>query len=578
MRLLKNCLADEPLPRLTAIADAWDIRFEAASAREMIEMLAEEMLAGGAAAAGLDALPAETRIALAALVNNNGRMPAAAYERRFGVLRPMGPGRLERERPWLSPANTTEMLWYRGFIFRGFDRTLPNPTEVVFVPTDLLAKLLEIGDWRLENGDGRVQSPISNLPSPISSTGLGELLLDDLTTLLSQVQNTDVRLQADGAWSPQARLAAQPMLRDDHGLRSAEPGGRFAFLCRMIDRMGWLKSVRPLLRLTPQPVIDWLKAPIPTQLGALFEAWRSDPQWNDLACVEGIAFEMEHAWNNAPLQERAAVLRLLSDWLASRGAAITVEDFTDYVSITAPDFARPDGRYDTWHIRDTETGEFLHGFQHWRRVEGGLIRRLLEGPLHWLGLLQVEDGRVLLTEFGQAALSSQPAPAPAPGREAGADATEPLGGLRSGSEAAVRVLRAARFQRFQLSRIADWAGTNDEDYLYRLSPSSLARARTQGINPPRVMEFLQQYSDAPVPPNLLKGIRQWGEQGAEVRLEPAHLIRAKDAATLEALLALPAVRSAVIERLSPTCATIRPRDIGPVAAEITRSGLLVELP
>ncbi len=102
---------------------------------------------------------------------------------------------------------------------------------------------------------------------------------------------------------------------------------------------------------------------------------------------------------NAPL--RCACLP--TGWRLA-AAANAVEDFIDYVSVTAPDFARPDGRYDTWHIRDTETGEFLHGFQHWRRVEGGLIRRLLEGPLHWLGLLQIEDGRVLLTEFGQAAL------------------------------------------------------------------------------------------------------------------------------------------------------------------------------
>ncbi len=34
----------------------------------------------------------------------------------------------------------------------------------------------------------------------------------------------------------------------------------------------------------------------------------------------------------------------------------------------------------------------------------------------------------------------------------------------------------------------------------------------------------------------------------------------------------------MVERLSPTCATIRPRDIGAVAAEITRSGLLVDQP
>ena len=32
----------------------------------------------------------------------------------------MGPGKMEREEPWLDPANAAESLWYRGFLFRGF--------------------------------------------------------------------------------------------------------------------------------------------------------------------------------------------------------------------------------------------------------------------------------------------------------------------------------------------------------------------------------------------------------------------------------------------------------------------------
>src|SRR5512134_50967 len=114
MRRLKSCLIDEPLPRLTAIADTWDIGLEAASVAEMAEALAKHMLDPDAAARGREALPVGARKALDALVSANGRMPAAAFERRYGTLRPMGPGRIERERPWLSPANPTEVLWYRG--------------------------------------------------------------------------------------------------------------------------------------------------------------------------------------------------------------------------------------------------------------------------------------------------------------------------------------------------------------------------------------------------------------------------------------------------------------------------------
>ena len=57
MRTLKTCLIDEPLPRLTAIVDTWDIGSEAASVDELAESLAKYMLEPGAAAEGREALP-----------------------------------------------------------------------------------------------------------------------------------------------------------------------------------------------------------------------------------------------------------------------------------------------------------------------------------------------------------------------------------------------------------------------------------------------------------------------------------------------------------------------------------------
>ena len=59
-------------------------------------------------------LSSEGREALEALQAAGGRVRAPRFARRFGQVRPVGPGRLERESPWQEPASPAEELWYAG--------------------------------------------------------------------------------------------------------------------------------------------------------------------------------------------------------------------------------------------------------------------------------------------------------------------------------------------------------------------------------------------------------------------------------------------------------------------------------
>ncbi len=571
MRTLKSCLLDEPLPRLTAIADTWDISLEAASVSEMAEALATHMLTPDAAIGGREALPIGARKALDALIAGNGRIPAAVFERRFGTLRPMGPGRLERERPWLSPANPTEVLWYRGFLFRAFDKTPTTPVEVMFVPTDLLATLPAPEPAAGGSIAGEMQSPVY---AAHAAMGAPNPLLDDVTTILAYIQNYEVRVRADGGWNSEARSSIQPMLRDADGVDSETPSGRFGFLLSLIARLRWLRPKDKEVRLAPQPVSQWLQSPIELQRRALFNAWRSDPRWNDLAHVQGIAFEMPHAWANDPLRERTTIMEMLVRFMAAGNEPWQdIDAFVDYVKRTNPDFARPDGRYDTWHIRDVRTNEYLTSFDHWGRVEGALIRYIISGPLFWLDIVNVQSGRMTLTDAARllAETSSEAtevsAPAPTPKNDV----------FRLEPDGDVIVHTSARFERFQLARVANWTATRSEDYVYRLAPESVNAAMKQGIPAPRILEFLEQHSSKPVPPNLIKAIKRLEQFGAEARMEQAYMLRTKDAATMNLLLNTHAVHKAMIERISPTCALMRQREARAVASAIIRTGLLVDL-
>jgi hypothetical protein len=361
------------------------------------------------------------------------------------------------------------------------------------------------------------------------------------------------------------------MLRDPDGVESENPSGRFGFLINLIARMHWLRPKDREVRLVPQAVTQWLQSTEQAQRSVLFNAWRSDPRWNDLAHVQGIAFELPHAWTNDPVRERTAILDMLVRWMASSSEPWQeIDSFVEYIKRENPDFARPDGRYDTWHIRDVHTNEFLAGFENWGRIEGALIRYILHDPLRWLGIVTVQNGRIALTDAARllAVAPSDAAPAKvAPRNDV----------FRLEPDGDVIVHTSARFERFQLARVANWSATRSEDYVYRLAPESVNAAIKQGIPAPRILEFLEQHSNKPVPPNLIKAIKRLEQYGAEARMEQAYMLRTKDPATLDLLLNTHAVRKAMIERLSPTCALMRQREARAVASAIIRTGLLIDL-
>lgn len=544
MRPLRSALLDEPLAKLMAIVDVWDATIQATSHKEIADALAAHALQPDTARDVRDGLPAQAQAALSTLLRAGGKMPVAAFERRFGVIRPMGPGRLERERPWTAPVSPAETLWYRGLVFRAFDKAGGAPVESIYIPNDLQPLL--------DDGGAQPEAPTTASAHTTANDEDASPLLDDVTTILCFAQNHDVRVRADGLWDANARQTLARMLRDSDGVIDAHPDRRFAFLLNVLNRLGWLRAQDGRLRLIAQPVSAWLQQDGAPRRATLTNAWRNDPDWNDLSHVETIELQMQHSWANDPLRERHAILALLDAWVAERSALTTADAFVAHVKLHNPDFARVDGRYDTWHIRDVLTGAFLQGFEAWDRIEAALIRYVISGPLRWL-----EDSRV-------AYATGQTGEAPAAPFLVGGDGT-------------ITISAALAFERFQLSRVADWLDKQPGAYVYALTPRSLKRANDQGIKPQRVREFLEEKSGAALPARLASALDRWAERGPEARIETALLLRTRDAATLDALLKLEPVRRALIERLAPNCALIRAHDARAVRAAIAGSGALVDL-
>ena len=557
MRALTQCLLDTNLVRLHAIARFWDVDLTINRQRDAAGQLAEAMASPKAIAGAWDALRDEEQQALSALIAAGGQVPLRVFARQWGEIRAMGPGRLERERPWREPVSPVEGLWYRGFIFRAFEQGTEGTYEVVFAPPELQAHL------------PTHHSPLPAItldpgPEPATVHQFGDTFLDDACTLLAYLQNERLRPDPDGGWPSrhEARLARR--------LHNPDPG-RLAFLHHLVRRLGWLRLIDSgRLRPDPGPVTEWLQSSTGQQRGVLVEAWRDDSNWNDLFQVPTLHAEDTGAWHNDPLLARRAILRHLKACLPLTW--YRMDDIITAVKEIEPDFQRPGGDYTSWYIRDAATGAYQTGFESWHAVEGALIRYLIAGPLAWLGLTSLGASTpgappvaFRLTRAGAVWLGlSEPQPEPEP---------EPVA-LQP--DFTILVPPARRYERFQLARVAEWIHTG-EHFVYRLTPTAFERARQQGIAVARVLEFLGQVTDAPVAHFIEAALTRWEARGTEARLERVVLLRISDEDLMTQVMSSPLTRDLIQERTGPTTALVRGQDWHRLVAALGKMALLPDV-
>ncbi len=564
MRSLEQCLIDSDPERLEAIASRWGLnlprrRSEAAAA------LAAHIAIAGALQQAWEELPPDEQAALLALQAAGGSMPWATFARRWGQVRAMGPGRLARERPWENPATPSEGLWYRGLLFRTFVEGPAGLYEVALLPSEL--------QTFLPTAPTAPAPTLAPVAPPPDLCPADDHLLDDACTLLAYLQNRPLRPGPQDEWpaGDETRLSRQ---------FRGPAAGRLALLRHLAQRLNWLRADRNgLLRPDPETVTAWLQAASGEQRMVLARAWRDSPAWNDLWHVPSLQPEDTGSWSNDPLLARQAILRHLA--ACRPGEWYILADLVDAIHEAAPDFQRPDGNYSTWYIRDAHSGHYLSGFAAWDAVEGALIRYVVGGPLAWLGLLDLDSpfpsGDISpcrerppsvfrLNTAGAAFLGLPTAPPPA-------DAPPPL---ILHPDATVHVPTACRYERFQLSRVANWLHSG-EPYVYRLTPDSLQRARQQKITPQRITAFLEQASGAPLPRSLQAAIDRWTNRGSQVQLKQTLLLCVEDEALLQELAQAPGTRRWIRQIVGPTTAVVNAADGPRLIRALVEQGILPDV-
>jgi hypothetical protein len=503
---LAQSLQGRDLGHLKVIAELWGIEMAAPDARIALQRLAPQMLDKETAAELIDSLPGEALEAIQDLLRNEGRLPWALFTRRYGKVREMGAARRDRERPYLQPVSPAEILWYRALVACSFFDTSAGAAEFAYIPQDLLL-LLPPPQTNLASPPGRAAS-LSERAHPILAS---DVILDYACTLLAALRlglpHEAIHQYTNKHWSNAQRASYH---------LAVEPLQVLLTAASFLDEQGLPR---------PEPVKAFLEAERGEALAKLVRAWLPSRQFNELRLIPHLHCEGE--WQNDPVPARQMVLDFIS--ALPTGSWWSLGSFVADIRLSQPDFQRPAGDYDSWYIRDNrkhpddpQRGEYLRGFDHWDDVDGELIRYIITGPMHWLGLADLAhpsgEGRTTafrLSKWAGKLLVGEALDALPKENEA----------LIASSGARIFAPRLApRSARYQVSRFCTWEGENEDGYQFRITPASLAQARQQGLSVQQLTTLMRRYAQG-VPSSFGKALERWEQHGVEARMEQVTVLR-----------------------------------------------------
>lgn len=528
---LFHSLQNHDLGHLRIVAELWGLELNAADSDAAQEKLSASLPNPELVTEITDVLPSGARTALTALVQAGGRLPWATFVRKYGNVREMGAGKRDREKPYLKPTSAAEILYYRALLARAFFDTEKGPQEFAYVPDDLLPLLHR--EANQESVEGRSLSisaePLGRDATPgekayvIRAT---DRILDNATTLLAAL-----------------RLG-----------REVHPDPKLTAL---------LHASKLLKQNVPQAekVKSFLEAPRAEALDSLIEIWQTSETFNELRLIPDLICEGE--WKNQPAVTREFLLNLLGDIPEGKWWSLTA--FVRAFKGKYPDFQRPAGDYDSWFIKRVSDGEYLRGFEAWDQVDGALVRFFVIDVLHWLGIVDLA--------------------APGDGREVTAfRAANPASRLSSDENAKVHLSSNGKIMvprltpravRYQVSRFCEWDQERPDEYHYHVTPKSLAKAKQQRLKVEQLLTLLARYSDAGIPPVLVKAIKRWEVSGVEARAETLTVLRVSRPEILGELRKSRAARF-LGDSLGPTTVVIKAGAQSKVLTVLAEMGFLTD--
>jgi len=540
---LYHSLINFDLGHIKIIADLWGLELDSDDVDSAAQELCASLLDLETITETIDILPAEALAALTALVESGGRLEWAVFAREYGEMREMGAGKRDRERPYLKPSSTAEILFYHGLLAKAFFDSPKGAQEFAYIPDDLLEIIKHEGhEGEKEEPLGRPATPVEKMFEILTS----DRIIDDATTYLAALR------VGKSDWQSDLRLTA------------------------LLTTEGLLKKGAP----QTEKVKSFLEASRAEALKSLIEAWQSSQTFDELRLVPGIICEGE--WENQPLVTRGYLLNLINCIPQNKWWSLPA--FLRAIKEKYPDFQRPAGDYDSWFIKRESDGQYLRGFTYWDSVDGALIKYFIQ-TLYWLGMVDLAS-----PEEGKEVTAFRIVKSKVEGQRSKVE-----GKIVVSSNGKITISRMfSRAVRYQISRFCEWengldtpfrgySSTNSghrstptDEYKYQVTAQSLTHAKEQGLKAEQLLSLLVKYTNSTVPPALVKALKRWEMHGSEARVESLLVLRVSRPEVMEEMRKSKAGKF-LGELLSPTAVVVKSGAIQKVVAGLAELGLLAEV-
>lgn len=540
MPTIKQSLPAGDLNYYRVIAMFWGFELNYPEPERALSELVENMCDIEHLSGVIDGLDEHSLEGINELVSRGGKMPLNQFTRKFGELREVGAGKRDRERLYDSPISATEVLFYRGLIGKGYLKQDVDQTEQIFLPDEIMEGLELLGYEPAELSSFTADQQIADMAPDVyvgtqypgrSATAAEyswiqprELdILNDLTTVICSLRNQQSypnlvinQVEAEGL------LRGLGILQVDNNLDT--------------------EKVKRFLELDREQALSWL-----------ISSWLESRSFDEMRNLPDI--EIEGYLVNQPEKSRSFVLEHLSK--VPPGKWWNLNSFIKYIKDKDPDFQRPAGNYEVWLLKSRTTGVYLKGYRHWDEVEGRQIEYQLIRPMFWFGMLDLA-----CPEEGSKPLAFRVLPK-------GLSMLKEDGSLSASNDGQIVATRdVPRVVRYHLSRFCESPRITRESYIYKVTHSSLSRAREQGLTVDHLLSLLKKNSNQPIPPLFQKSVERWQKNGIEASFKDVVVLKVKNPSVIAELKKTNAARF-IREELNTTTVVI-PKD----AREKVRQALM----
>jgi hypothetical protein len=535
-----------------------------------------------------DLSPAEREL-VDTLMRNNGRASTYALEQRLAARKLIDTsGRkkvtLYNNQPDYRQANphyfdeVTARLQARGLVF-GIQKHDPyspplgldfNLVQEYFIPSSIRIHLPDPPPLPAWN------PPDISAPARVQE-GSSRTFQRDLYFYWSYLRSRPVELTAKGL-VPKRNLTGLNetlLVRETIGTGVGENDfPRLIFLRRLLTGLGALNQDRGFLNAQAEPAF-LKKAPV-ERIKACFEEYVTGRNINELAVYPNLAIsssaEPPFPTPNLVIDARKALLMYLKmapRWtkIASLIAQVREvnyeflfkrtfhqEEFHPYYyrypSHPYTSYTNPLG----WNFNDIS--EDASG---WERVEAAFIRQILQGPLFWMGLVNLGYSNPGLAQPDTFCLTSIGAWLLAGGRPPEIN------------QAGGRVILQPNFQITAFDPISDEVLLNLERFAervsadraieLRLTQASVYSAQQKGWDANRIQSYLQEVTGAPVPDNVARTLNEWQMLHERITIFPrVTLVHAADPQDLDSLSQEKELKAWLKERPAPSLALLPERN------------------